>query len=203
MPNLQLKNNKKIILLIIPLIILVAIVATSDNYDISTSAKRGIKTSNIEKYYDKPIISILSISRSGVNIEAGYYRYGDIDKNGEIDEYDSTGLEQYINKQVQFDSTSKILGDINQDKKIDEKDLNELNSYLEKTKKTKYSIDNKKIEYCVATEKDSSKCTWSKSSNQNITKNGKYYIYVRDSETKKVSKVYKYKHKKRNYNESI
>lgn len=202
MQTVQVKN-KKIIALIIPLIILVALVATSGNYDISTSIKKGVNTSNIEKYYDKPIISILSVSNNSVNVEAGYYRYGDVDKNGEIDEFDSTGLNQYINGQVQLDKTSKILADINKDKKIDQKDLKELTNYLEKTKKTKYSIDNKKIEYCAITEKDSSKCTWSKSSNLSITKESTYYIYVRDSETKKVSKMQKYKHKKINYNNSI
>ena len=202
MQTIQVKN-KKIIAIIVPLIILVALVATSDNYDIATSVKKGMASSNIEKYYDRPIISMIRVSDKEINIEAGYYRYGDVDKNGKINEYDSNGLGQYINNQVQLDNTSKILADINKDKKIDEKDLKELNQYLEKNKETKYSIDNKKIEYCVITEKDSNKCTWSKSNNQNITKEGTYYTYVRDSETKKISKVKKYKHKKIDYKKSI
>ncbi len=184
-------------------LVLIAIGFKKTFSSITASTKSLEKTAErIESYYDKEPMVVLVTSRGDtISISAGYYRYSDVVKDGEIDEYDIDALESYLDKTSELDDDSILLSDINGDGLVNKLDLLTLQDYVKEKTSVKYDTKPNSVYYCLSTKNDSSSCDWKSSNSFKITKNGTYYIFAKDKSTKTISKPTEYVYEKINYSE--
>lgn len=153
----------------------------------------------LETYYDYPCVALLKTDNTSLEIFAGYFRYGDVDKDGTIDDYDVETIQAYISGNVLLDDNSLKLADINNDGKVDSKDLLLLQSYLEKNGSKKYTVLQDNLQYCLQKSSNSNKCIWKSSNKFTVTALEQYSIFVKDVKNNKISLVKNYQHKIINY----
>ena len=203
--QMKLKKYKSKIIIIgfVVVLVLIAIGFKKTFSSITTSTKSLEKTKErIESYYDKePMIALVTSNTDSITISAGYYRYSDVVKDGEIDEYDSYALESYLDNTSELDENSIILADINGDGLVNKLDLLTLQDYIKEKTSVKYDTKPNSVYYCLSTKKDSSSCTWQSSNSFKITKKGTYYIFAKDKSTKTISTPKEYVHEKIDYSE--
>lgn len=141
--------------------------------------------------YNSPLIDSVSTRDNVLLIEAGNYKYGDINQNGIINEEDALALQLIINEKLKHTESQDILADLNKDKKIDSKDLDILIDYINNNE-IKYDYDNDLL-YCITISEKIDDCKYQedkyiKDIDYNINP---YYISVKNSKTNKVG-TYKY-----------
>lgn len=186
-------NKKIIIFSTLVCIVLIIVLTKEKDLNISTSTKSLEKTKErLSTYYKLPIASMVTSDEDKIKISAGFYRYGDIIKDGEIDEYDVNGLEMYLNKETNLDKDSISLADINGDGLVNKIDLLLLKDYVENAEKIKYNTKEKTVYYCITTKNDISSCNWVNNNDFNVEV-GKYYIFIKDKEDNTSKLVYTHK----------
>lgn len=180
-------NNKKILIYIILIIFLIlAITLIFNKY-------RKNKNAIIATDYTIPLVSDVISNMENIEVKGGVYKYGDVNQDGSIDEYDKKMIELMINSNLNYTDEEKKLGDFNRDGNIDENDLNDLDKFLTKNSIKDYDPSLKKIEYCITEVNDSSTCQWQKNADFTKSEEKEYYVFVKDEE--KISNVYIYNHK--------
>ncbi len=141
--------------------------------------------------YDIPVVSYVTISFKDVTITGGIYQYGDVTKNGVIDEDDVNSLEYMVTGES-FSEEENPLADINKDSKVDNADLDLLKSYVKNKKKTTYDTVSSNLLYCVSLINDSKNCKWQDSNKFDMKDEKPYYVFVKDKKTGKVSASHKF-----------
>ena len=81
--------------------------------------KKDIKVG--DEYYS-PLIASISTRDNILLVEAGNYRYGDINQDGLINHDDYLAIELMIKNELKHTESQERLGDLNDDKKIDNDD---------------------------------------------------------------------------------
>lgn len=135
-----------------------------------------------------------------IEVDAGMYRYGDITQDGEINLKDITGIKVMLaNKNAGFTSDQIDLANFDRKNGVNINDLNALNSYYKGSNIKIYTLNKTLLEYCFSTKNDYSKCNWDDSPsievdnlNADWVSPTTYYIFARNTKTKKVSKVFKH-----------
>ena len=153
--------------------------------------KNNSKQIVVGEDYITPLIESVSTRENVLLIEAGNFKYGDINQDGVIDEIDLLALHLIIKDELKHSDSQDTLSDLNKDKKIDSKDLDILVDYINDNE-TKYDYKNDLL-YCVTTIEDTSNCNYQedkyiKDIDYNINT---YYISIKNSKTNKVG-TYKY-----------
>lgn len=192
---MSIMKNKKIMILIIMIIIGIIVVVKFASSNITTKTNK-----NISRYYDLPLISLVTEDYRKAAVSAGYYRYGDIIIDGIIDQYDVGILKDYLNNNIKLDEKSIILADINGDGKVTKTDLDILTKFYDNSGVLTYDVKNSDLLYCLSKTKTSKKCKWQDNNIFEMKDDGTYYIYVKDKKTDKISSVQKYKYKYVEYN---
>ena len=173
---------------IIIVILILAIASKSYNF-VSAIVSYQSSSNRIKSYYEVPNISLIKISHANVTVEAGYYRYGDVDKSGTIDKYDIDGLKQYISGGIVFDDVSQALADVNDDKVVNQTDLTILEKYVLSVDTEKYNSKNNLLDYCISKNNDSNQCVWVSSNVFEMKEYTNYYAFVKDKKNNIVSNV--------------
>ena len=173
---------------IIIVILILAIASKSYNF-VSAIVSYQSSSNRIKSYYEVPNISLIKISHTNVTVEAGYYRYGDVDKSGTIDKYDVEGLKQYISGGIVFDDVSQALADVNDDKVVNQTDLTILEKYVLSVDTEKYNSKNNLLDYCISKNNDSNQCVWVSSNVFEMKEYTNYYAFVKDKKNNIVSNV--------------
>lgn len=173
---------------IIIVILILAIASKSYNF-VSAIVSYQSSSNRIKSYYEVPNISLIKISHTNVTVEAGYYRYGDVDKSGTIDKYDIDGLKQYISGGIVFDDVSQALADVNDDKVVNQTDLTILEKYVLSVDTEKYNSKNNLLDYCISKNNDSNQCVWVSSNVFEMKEYTNYYAFVKDKKNNIVSNV--------------
>jgi len=191
------RGNKKNAFIIITIMILFVLVLLFYIINImmgisgvlSGDDKNAIGVTDItKKSYGYPLISLLSYNQGVIKVDAGIYRYGDVDQNGKIDSDDVTALEVMIQTQTVGFSKGQIkLADIDEDGNVAEEDLKQLRQYVKAGGELEYSISSTLLEYCFSTTNDSSGCYWQDSSDFKISKGKDYYVFVKQSNNGRIS----------------
>lgn len=151
--------------------------------------KKDIKVG--DEYYS-PLIASISTRDNILLVEAGNYRYGDINQDGLINHDDYLAIELMIKNELKHTESQERLGDLNDDKKIDNDDKEILVKYLNNNDEYKYDY-NKNILYCLTTTEDTSNCIFQEDKYiDNIDYSiNTYYISVKNSKTGTIG-TYKY-----------
>lgn len=151
--------------------------------------KKEIKVS--DEYYS-PLIASISTRENVLLIEAGNYRYGDINQDGYINHNDFLAIELIIKDELKHNEAQDRLADLNDDKKIDNDDKEILVKYLNNNDEYKYDF-NSNLLYCVTTTEDTSNCVFQEDKHiENIDYSiNTYYISVKNSKTNVIG-TYKY-----------
>jgi hypothetical protein len=143
----------------------------------------------LDTYYDNPIVSIILISNNKISVNAGLYRYGDINLDSKINNDDVSTINQIINNKLTISDLQKSLIDLNQDNTINDLDINLLNNYL-KNKDIHYDNKQSSLKYCISLTDSASNCTWQDSNEFTLNEETQYYIFVKYNN--KISESYKY-----------
>ena len=142
--------------------------------------------------YEKPIVSLVTIDRNGVRIEAGIYAYGDINQDGVIDERDVQFMKSLLEAKLSFTDSQKKLADINHDGDVDQNDLNSLEERLASSKEIKYDTNSKELEYGVSPNDDVANCQWQTTNMFVIEQGREYYAFARIKNGDNISLSYKF-----------
>lgn len=156
--------------------------AVSDNY--------------INTLYNKPIVNIKNVNSNTVVFKGGLYRYGDITKDGIINEADLNNLDFYLKKYILFSDNQKELADLNGDNVVDNGDLEIFRNYLDNNEAVQYDISDSKLLYCLNTSNTTSNCNW-KDNKFSVDKEDTYYVFVKKDNN--ISDVLIYNYKKPKY----
>ena len=156
--------------------------------EISGKSQNAIGETDItKKAYGYPLITLV-LYDGNINIDAGIYRFGDIDQNGEVGTSDYEALKIMISAdKIGFTEEQIKLADVNEDKKIDNNDLKTFNNYLKKNGNVKYNVRKDLIEYCVIDTNDVKKCKWEKDSIFEVKDIKDYYIFIRQANNGRVT----------------
>lgn len=155
--------------------------------------------SKINEPYQIPTISLLTVSDNKLIINAGMYRYGDINKDGKIDSVDLENIQLIIDSKFSYTDDEKKLADLNNDNIVDNKDFDIMKRYLKNKKITSYDINNDLLLYCVNKEDSVDDCDWSNNFEFVLNEETDYFIYVKNKNSNKISSKLKYTYKKINY----
>lgn len=186
-------KNKKVILILIVLILLIIgvgiILYLKPDKNLSSRSKNIIGEQDITKTsYGYPLIKLLSYNSMSVNVDAGIYRFGDIDQDGIVGKQDIEALKIMIdNDKVGFTAGQIKLADVNEDGSINNNDLTLFEQYLKNNGDVKYSISSNLLSYCLSLKDDSSTCNWQNSSTFKVDHIGNYYVFVKQKNNGRVS----------------
>lgn len=186
-------KKKKIIIIsiILGLLVLglVVILYLKPYKNLSSGSKNIIGEQDITKTsYGYPLINLLYYNDNKLNIEAGIYRFGDIDQDGVVGTNDIEALKIMIStNKVGFTDGQIKLADVNEDGVINNSDVDLFNQYLNNNGEVEYSISSNLLSYCITLTNDSSTCTWQKSSSFKITEKKDYYVFVKQNNNNRIS----------------
>lgn len=186
------KGKKIWILLIVCLVLSVSVVfiiISKPSKDLSTDDKNIIGELDITKTsYGYPLIYLLSYNAGVLSIDAGIYRFGDIDQDGIVGSSDIDALKIMIEAgKVGFTDGQIKLADVNEDGSINNGDIKLFEQYLKKNGNVKYSVNSNLLLYCITTVNDNNTCSWQKKSTFNIVKGKNYYVFVKQSNNGRIS----------------
>lgn len=186
-------KKKKIIIISIILCLLVlglvVILYLKPYKNLSSGNKNIIGEQDITKTsYGHPLINLLYYNDNTLNVEAGIYRFGDIDQDGVVGTNDIEALKIMISTdKVGFTEGQVKLADVNEDGVINNSDVDLFNQYLSNNGDVEYSVSSDLLSYCITATNDNSTCTWQKSSTFKITEKKDYYIFVKQNNNNRVS----------------
>ena len=183
-------NSNIIIILVITIILLIAMIF--GNY--TRANNLNLFSSIVGETYETPIIKTVSTSNKTIKVKSGIYAYGDVNQDGIIDFNDLNSIKDMYDKDNVFNDNEILLADLNKDKKINNKDYEILDSFVKKNITKKYEVKNDGFEYCLNTSKDSSKCLWQTDKKLSVSKEGRYYIFVKKANKNVISSYYEYNH---------
>ncbi len=182
--------KKKIAVAIGILAICVVIVVLFINGNIEGINKNAIGETDItKKTYGFPIISLLNYNGGKLTVEAGYYRYGDVNLDAVVDENDISDIDLIINSELYYSNGQKLLADVDESGKVDNDDIITFKKYLEVNGPVKYDLHRETLEYCVTKTNNSKTCSWTKDSVFTLTEKRDYYVFVRQKDTLVESEV--------------
>ena len=177
-------NNKKIIGAGIGALCLILLIVLFTNRGIEGFNKNAIGETDItKKTYGYPIISLLGYNSKQLTVEAGYYRFGDVNLDAVVDKNDIEEIKLIIDSKMYFSNGQKLLADVDESGSVDEDDITRFNEYLKENGPVNYDLHTETLEYCVVKVNDSSNCNWTKSNVFDLTEKVDYYVYVRQKNT--------------------
>lgn len=185
-------KNKKNLLIIISLVIICGFFSFIfyKNRNLNSDNKKIIGETDItKKSYGYPIISLLIYNSKKVNVEAGYYRYGDVNLDGSVDEKDIAEINHIINSLIHYSDSQKKLADVDENGKVNNDDIKLFEKYLVKNGPAKYNLNTATLEYCVSTENESNNCNWKNNNIIMLDKKQDYYFFVRQKDSNLISEV--------------
>lgn len=188
-------KNKKIIIISIILVLIVlglaAILYFKPYKNLSSGNKNIIGEQDITKTsYGYPLINLLYYNDNTLSVEAGIYRFGDIDQDGVVGTNDIDALKIMISTdKVGFTNGQVKLADVNEDSIINNSDVELFNQYLNNNGNVEYSISSNLLSYCITLKKDSSTCTWQNSSKFKVTEKKDYYVFVKQNSNNRISEA--------------
>lgn len=143
-----------------------------------------------KKSYGYPLIHLLSYNDNELSIDAGIYRFGDIDQDGIVGENDIEALKIMIDTdKIGFTDGQIKLADVNEDGVISDDDVKMFEQYLKNNKEVKYSVNSEMLSYCISAVNDNTTCSWQKSYKFNIEKGKDYYVFVKQNNNGRISDV--------------
>ena len=189
-------KNKKLyigISTIIVLLIIAGLFLLNNKKDLTTKEKNIIGELDItKKSYGYPLITMVYYNNNELQIDAGIYRFGDIDQDGVIGNSDIEALKIMINTdKIGFTKGQIDLADVNEDGNIDNQDIELFKQYLENNSAVKYDTNKKLLNYCISTTDDSSNCTWQENENIKVNNKKDYYIFVKQTNNNRISGSFK------------
>ena len=191
------KNKKLIIILAVIGLIVISVIIfllIRNGVVIDSNNKNAIGVTDITKRsYGYPCISLVSHNSKKITVDAGLYRFGDVNQDGSVDKDDADAISLIINSNMQFTEDQIKLADIDENGAITTNDLNMFNDYNNKNGTVKYSLNQKVLNYCLTTTKNSKNCKWQASNVFSLTKTGTYYIYTKNKTNNHVSTPYEFK----------
>ena len=144
------------------------------------------ETDITKKAYGYPLIT-LALYDGNINVDAGIYRFGDIDQNGEVGSSDYEALKIMLStNKVGFTEEQVKIADVNEDGTINNNDLKTFNNYLKKNGNVKYDVRKDLLEYCVIDSNDVNKCTWKKDSVFEVKEIKDYYIFLKQTNNNRI-----------------
>lgn len=157
--------------------------------DLSSNNKNIIGEQDITKTsYGYPLIHLLSYNNGVLSIDAGIYRFGDIDQDGVVGTNDIDALKIMIDtEQIGFSDGQIKLADVNEDGSINNNDVVLFERYLKNNGEVKYSVSSELLSYCVTSINDNTTCSWQKRAGFNIEKGKNYYVFVKQVNNSRIS----------------
>lgn len=145
------------------------------------------ETDITKKAYGYPLIAVV-LYDGNINIEAGIYRFGDINQDGEVGSSDYEALKIMIaTDKIGFTEEQVKIADVNEDTKIDNNDLKTFDKYIKKNGNIKYDVRRDLLEYCVVDSNDVNKCNWKKESIFKVDEIKDYYIFIKQTNNNRIS----------------
>lgn len=186
--------KKKIIICVIILVLAIAVVLIMlSKANIKGTDKKMIGETDItKKSYGYPIISLLTYNNKKIKIEAGYYRYGDVNLDGVVDDQDIEEIDTMINTQLSYTKEQRLLADVDESGKVNSKDISVFKTYFKKNGAVKYDLRKDTLEYCLTTANNSSTCVWKKTNEFEASEIRDYYGFVRQKNTLVISESQKF-----------
>ena len=189
-------KNKKIYIGISIIVILLLIsigVLYNNRKNLTTKSKNIIGELDItKKSYGYPLITLVYSNDTDLTVDAGIYRFGDIDQDGIIGNNDIDALETMISTdKIGFTKGQTELADVNEDGNVDNQDIELFQKYLAENGEVQYDTNKKLLNYCITDVNDSSNCIWQESENVKIKSQKDYYIFVKQINNDRISDVYK------------
>ena len=186
--------KKKIIIcvIIVVFVIAFALIIFSKTSTKGTDKKIIGETDITKKSYGYPVISLLTYNNKKIKIEAGYYRYGDVNLDGVVDDQDIEEIDAMINTQLSYTKEQKLLADVDESGKVNSKDISVFKTYFKKNGAVKYDLRKDTLEYCLTTINNSSTCVWKKTNEFPTPEVRDYYGFVRQKNTSVISESQKF-----------
>lgn len=156
--------------------------------DLKANQQNAIGETDItKKAYGYPLITVV-LYDGNINIEAGIYRFGDINQDGEVGLSDYEALKIMVDTdKIGFTEEQIKIADVNEDTKIDDNDLKTFDKYLKKNGNVKYNVRKDLLEYCVVDSNDVNKCNWKKDSVFKVDEIKDYYVFIKQTDNNRVS----------------
>ena len=147
------------------------------------------ETDITKKSYGYPIISLLGYNSNKLTVEAGYYRFGDVNLDSVVNEADIDDIKLIINSELYYSEGQKLLADVDENGKVDKDDITRFQEYYKKNGPVKYDLHKETLEYCVTKTNNSSTCNWVQSNIFTLTEKTDYYVFARQKNTLVESEV--------------
>ena len=182
---------KKIILaiVIVSFIAIITLFMTNNKYESKDGLEFGdkidINNEVVGEFYKEPIIIEVLYDNNEIKIIAGRYRYGDINRDGVIDDLDIQSINYIINSYFTYTEDQKELSDLDQNGLVDDKDMRLLQKYLSKNNRVNYEYQDNSIMYAISNNETKTNLKWQVSNTFEISEFGTYYAFIKDS-----SKIY-------------
>lgn len=176
--------KKTIISIIIVIVGLLFITQKNNNSKVIENTHGDIINSSnivVGNDYVKLIIKDVLEEDNNLKIIAGRYRYGDVNRDGIINNLDNETIQFIINSYFTYTDNQRDLADLDQNGLVDAKDLNHLQNYLNKNGEIKYQYQVNNIIYAISTSKDKDNLTWQNSNIFSLNIEGRYYAFIQDN----------------------
>lgn len=186
-------KNKKILIVVVVLFLLVVglifVFYLKKDKDLSSDNKNIIGEQDITKTsYGYPLIKMLSYNSTRVEVEAGIYRFGDINQDGVVGQQDLDVLRIMIdNDNVGFNNGQIKLADVNEDGLINNSDIELFERYLKNNGEVKYSVSANLLSYCITSSNDNTTCSWQQKSSFNLSEFKDYFVFVKQTNNNRIS----------------
>lgn len=186
------KNKKRLIIVVALVLLVVGLVfvfSLRKGKDLSSDNKNIIGEQDITKTsYGYPLIKVVYYNSTKVTIEAGIYRFGDINQDGVVGQQDLDVLRIMIgNDNVGFNDGQIKLADVNEDDFINEDDIELFAHYLKNNGEVKYSVNSDLLAYCIASINDNNSCSWQQNSSFNLGEFKDYFVFVKQINNNRIS----------------
>ena len=176
--------KKTIIFIIIVIVGLLFITQKNNNSKVIENTHGDIINSSnivVGNDYVKLIIKDVLEEDNNLKIIAGRYRYGDVNRDGIINDLDNETIQFIINSYFTYTDNQRDLADLDQNGLVDAKDLNHLQNYLNKNGEIKYQYQVNNIMYAISTSKEKNNLTWQNSNIFSLNIEGRYYAFIQDN----------------------
>lgn len=181
---------KKLIIIIISAVAVCGIVLflVLGNKDVSGVSKNAIGETDItKKAYGYPVISLISYNSNKIYIDAGYFRFGDVNLDAVVDDQDIEEIDTMISTKLFYTNEQRLLADVDESGAVNRADIDLFKSYFKKNGAVKYDLRKDTLEYCLTKTKDSSTCVWQKANTFTVKEARDYYGFVRQKNTLVIS----------------
>lgn len=188
---------KKITCYVILLILLVGatvIVFKKMKDDTDESPKPDINETIdiIGKTYNKVIIKNVTSTENDVDIDAGIYNYGDVSRDGVINEYDLNMMNLMIETGIS-NEYQKALADLNKDDVVNDIDVSILTNYLEFNSELIYNTKSKELLYAISDINSLSSLNWQNTASFKLYDEKNYYVFAKYKED--ISQPYEFNYR--------